>query len=142
MSMKQIIRMKTFETNSSSTHSLCILSKEDFDKFEKGEIYVNRYSNEVKTFEDLKREILEKNDLKEIIEAYKDYLDYEYETDDEDDTETFENNAIKRWIQEDWDWTDYDSYLGNRQEMETFEYSYTTKSGDEIVVFGYYGYDG
>ena len=30
-----------FETNSSSTHSLTILSEEDFNRFEKGEIFID-----------------------------------------------------------------------------------------------------
>lgn len=35
----------------------------------------------------------------------------------------------------------YDEYY-EEMEMETFEETHTTPSGDKIVVFGYYGYDG
>lgn len=37
--MKRQIRIGTFETNSSSTHSLVMMSKEKFDKFKKGELF-------------------------------------------------------------------------------------------------------
>ena len=37
--MRKIIRFNTFETNSSSTHSLIIISEEEFEKFKKGETY-------------------------------------------------------------------------------------------------------
>lgn len=40
--MKKIqIRRGVFETNSSSTHSLTICSKEDFEKFKNGELVLN-----------------------------------------------------------------------------------------------------
>lgn len=39
------------------------------------------------------------------------------------------------------DYLTYDEYYED-MEMETFEESHTTKSGDKIVVFGHYGYNG
>ena len=42
------IRTKVFETNSSSTHSLVILSKEDYEKWENGEVVLDLYKKEVK----------------------------------------------------------------------------------------------
>ena len=38
--MKQI-RRGVFETNSSSTHSITMCSKEDYDKWESGDVYLN-----------------------------------------------------------------------------------------------------
>lgn len=95
--MKQQIRYGVFETNSSSVHSLTIVSKEEFEKFKKGKLILDRW-----------------NDT--LVEV---------------SNETEEN--------EDGDYETYDNLGGN--EYETFVQNYTTKNGDEIVAFGYYGHD-
>jgi hypothetical protein len=99
--MKISVRPNVFETNSSSTHCLVIVSKSDWEKFKEGKFLYNRW-----------------------------------------DEELVPNNA-NRIEDED---IDEDKYLTYEQfwgiEYETFEYSYTTENGDEIVAFGYYGYDG
>ncbi len=48
-------RRNTFETNSSSTHSLVIVSKEDYDKFLMGEKVLNLYENEMLDIDEDKR---------------------------------------------------------------------------------------
>lgn len=45
--MKTQIRFGTFETNSSSTHSLVILSEDEYKKYEDGEIMFDRDGEEV-----------------------------------------------------------------------------------------------
>lgn len=47
--MKQIIRSNTFETNSSSAHSLIIISKDTFEKWKLGDLYLSKYkwSNDI-----------------------------------------------------------------------------------------------
>lgn len=91
------IRRGVFETNSSSTHSISIVAKEDFEKWQSGELLFDRYN---KTF--CKADEVDKQECPEDFESYEDFgSDYEY-----------------------------------------FDKSYKTKSGDEIVAFGYYGYDG
>lgn len=93
--MKIQIRRGVFETNSSSVHSLTICSKEEYDKWKKGELLFDKYNE---TF----------------VEATEDNED--------DDVYTY---------------SEYQNSIDN----ETFRDTYTTKSGDEIVAFGYYGYD-
>ena len=44
--MRQI-RNSVFETNSSSTHSLTIVSEEDFEKWKKGELVFDSYKDEL-----------------------------------------------------------------------------------------------
>jgi len=51
--MKVQIRQGVFETNSSSTHSLAIISKEQSDALDRGEVYINGYSFEIITKEDV-----------------------------------------------------------------------------------------
>lgn len=41
--MKRQIRAGVFETNSSSTHSLVICSKEEYEKLQKGELFIDYY---------------------------------------------------------------------------------------------------
>lgn len=98
--MKINVRKGVFETNSSSTHSLTICSKEEYEKWANGE-YI---------FDDLKEKFYEKGSP-ETTEA------------DEEDLMTHEQF-----------FEDYD--------LETFKHEYKTKSGDEVVVFGKFGFDG
>jgi len=99
------VRYRTFETNSSSTHSLVICTEEEYEKFKNGEMLfdynklINRDSIECKC-----------EDGEEECDCYEDY-----------DT--------------------YKSFFSDRY-LETFEKEYVTKSGDKIVIFGKYGYDG
>jgi len=93
------IRRGVFETNSSSTHSISIVSKEEFDKWKNGELLYDRYE---KLF-------LTKDESQEL--------------EDQDDLNT------------------YDEYFDDGC-LEGFTKKHTTKSGDEIIAFGKYGYDG
>lgn len=54
--MKVQIRQSVFETNSSSTHSLSIISKEQSDLLDKGELYINSYSLETITKEEVDKQ--------------------------------------------------------------------------------------
>ena len=89
--MKRQIRFGVFETNSSSVHSLTIVSKEEYEKFKNDELRMSWKSKLI------------------------DSSDPEF---DGDDTMTYESYG------EDYEW---------------FESEYTTKSGETVVAFGYYG---
>jgi len=54
--MKVQIRQGVFETNSSSTHSLSIISKEQSDLLDKEELYINGYSLEIVTKEEVDKQ--------------------------------------------------------------------------------------
>ncbi len=108
--MKQI-RLATFETNSSSTHTLVIVSKEEFEKWKTGEPYLE--DSVMKTKEQVLR------DNKKSIDSYND-------------------GDFDEFISE--ERMDYESYFN--RDMETFTHTHKTPSGDEVVVFGYFGYDG
>ena len=51
--MKRQIRRGVFETNSSSTHSLTMCSKSEYDEFEKGNMYIERWVSKLYTKEDM-----------------------------------------------------------------------------------------
>lgn len=113
------IRKGVFETNSSSTHSLTICSAEEYDKFIKGEYYYDEFNDVFLTKEEVNRKFNEYlNDYEDEIgtdkaELFKDFLQYKY---------------IYK----------YESFGEGYEDLYT---SYTTKNGDRVVAFGYFGYD-
>ena len=95
------VRQGVFETNSSSTHTLTICSKDDFDKWGRGEVFwLDNGSLEAYTTDDF---YVRNGDL----EAY----------------------------------TTDDFYVRNG-DLETYSETFTSPSGDEMVAFGAFGYDG
>lgn len=92
------IRKNVFETNSSSTHSLCICTEEDYKKWENGEKLWDYYSGE----------LVDVNEVPEEERNTWDFRDCDFDED------------CKEW----------------------YETKFTTPSGDKMVVFGTYGYDG
>lgn len=116
--MKRQIRFGVFETNSSSTHSLTMTSSEEFNKWSSGKLYYwdrGFYTRE-ECIQELKKEPWFKDanweNEKEVNEIFLDERILTYE-------DFFEN-------------FDY----------EIFCDSYITPSGEEVVAFGYFGYDG
>lgn len=91
------IRKNVFETNSSSTHSLCICTENEYDKFKNGDMMYDDYNEELQFVSD--------KELEEDKYRYKSY----------------EN--MGKWL-------------------EFYEKHFTTPSGDKMVAFGEYGYDG
>lgn len=67
--MKVQIRHGVFETNSSSTHALSIISKEQSDLLDKGELYINGYSLETFTKEEIDKKW---DEYKKYNSYYKD----------------------------------------------------------------------
>ena len=116
------IRNNVFETNSSSTHSITICSKDDYDKWVNGELF---YYNDAFYTEE------ERN--KFLIDAG--YSDEEIE-------------LVKNWKEDDnfdFDW--WDIPLSNEQYYKNICSDYDefnehkNVNGVEIVAFGYYGND-
>ena len=61
------IRKNVFETNSSSTHSLCICTADEYEKFRDGETVYDSYNDELVTVSD--------NEIEEDKYRYKSYED-------------------------------------------------------------------
>jgi len=119
--MLRQIRRGVFETNSSSTHSITMCLKKDYDKWEIGEMYL--HDDVLVTKEEAIEEL--KNN-KWFNERNPDFNFTDEETVDEILAD-YEYHTSKQY----WD----DEYL------ETFEDTYTTPSGDVVVAFGKYGHD-
>lgn len=118
-----VIRRGVFETNSSSTHSITLCSKDEYDKWEKGELILNEsYSAE--------EQFITRAEAIELLKKSKYYSDINFEDEDEL-SEALRNNDLYT----------SDGYFGHT-DLETFEETFTTKSGETVVAFGKYGYDG
>lgn len=133
------VRQGVFETNSSSTHSITIASQSDFDKWKNGEVYLNdewwsdkiNDPNKNKTF-------LTVDEAVNLVKAWNDVYG-----DDDDDAVDYDSMGIlekeeKIKAHEIYTFEDYFSKIW----LETYKEHYTTEHGDDVVAFGYYGYDG
>lgn len=118
------IRIGTFETNSSSTHSITMCMESDFLKWKNGEMYWNRWNDELVSKEKVEEGFLKENPgVSKEDPDFKDKLE-EYLNDDDKTYYTYE------------EFNDYD-YM----EYETYVNKYNTPNGDAVVAFGYYGQD-
>ena len=126
--MRQV-RNNVFETNSSSTHSLTICSKSEYERWGK-DLWFDGDSDE----------FIPAGWNGDDIESVKQFYE--------------ERNGEGTWEslnqeEQDAELTDYywsickdESEWLDKRELETFYEEYTSPSGDEIVVFGRFGYDG
>lgn len=121
----KLIRRGTFETNSSSTHSITMCTESDFDKWKNGEMYWARWNEELVPKEQVEKEIAKWK--AEFIEKHPDY--------DENNEEWKEQ--LEEYINEDKQYYTYEEFNDyDYIEYETFETSY-----NGVVAFGYYGND-
>ena len=124
------IRRGVFETNSSSTHSITMCMKVDYDEWQKGDLYLNKggvwssfSANKDKLF-------VTKEDVIEILTNHK----YPPSV----DLRALCDSAFADYLDEEECFKLYSDY-GN--DYETFEDTFTTPNGDTVVAFGYYGVD-
>ena len=119
------IRANTFETNSSSTHSMIILTEEEYDKLESGELYLND------------DEVITKEEAKNIFLKHMNEDKYEY-----DDNLSFEEN-IKNYLDEfEYYSSEYPQSLENWKEEDELESDtniYISPSGDKLRIICKYG---
>lgn len=136
------VRQSTFETNSSSTHTITIVTKEEYDGWEKGEYLLDNWVDELVPARLLTES--EKQEARDNYEATRKGWHCSWE-----ELSEYERNqayaaysaklmgkqgqylTMKQWDEKCGD-NGYDTSVVN----------HTTKSGDEIVVFGYGGYNG
>lgn len=146
------VRQGVFETNSSSTHTLTICSKDDYDKWKHGEVFwldndwhkLDTNKNFV-TPEELE-ELAEKynEEQQELINAgdkFAKVLDIDKVLNERPDYDSWrdgywdtERSSLEAYTKDDW-------YARNGG-LETYSRSFTSPSGDEMVAFGAFGYDG
>lgn len=143
------IRKNTFETNSSSTHTIAIASASEYNDFREDKRVFNKgYYYSSSEFKN--KDLIDKDEFLDIISKSKYDLDH-------DQIKAIaiieQSRSLKEAIQKIYDELDdtfesifeyeFETYenLGGG-DFEVFSKSFKTENGDEIVAFGYYGYDG
>lgn len=127
--MRQI-RNSVFETNSSSTHSITMCMKSDYDKWVNGELYWYRWGDKFVTKDDVEKELEEfRKYFREVNPGY-----VQGDPEWEEEFNHYINDDKRYYTYEEFNDYDFLNY-------ETFVDSFKTPSGDEVVSFGYYGSD-
>lgn len=115
------IRYGLFETNSSSVHSMTLLTQDEYEKWESGNYYIDLYEGK----------ILTKGDVETIVSEYINHWGLEYPIDKEEFDEILYYKDIYS----------PESYEEYTEGFKTFDYKYN-KDGHIIYAVGYYGRDG
>lgn len=77
--MKTQIRHGVFETNSSSTHAVALLSEDEYKKYQNEEIMISRYGEFITKDEfDKLKEKAKKRAIDHIKKAWEDKTDWDY----------------------------------------------------------------
>lgn len=125
--MKQI-RHGVFETNSSSTHSITMCLKSEYDQWKNGEAFFDRWGHKFVTKDVVDQQMEECR--KDFLQEHPDYIQG-----DEDWEEEF-----KDWMRYDKQYYSYREYCDDL-DYESYSSTYETPNGETVVAFGYYGYD-
>lgn len=129
--MKIQIRRSIFETNSSSVHSITMVSGSDYDKWKNGELFYDRLNRKLVTKEEIEK--IKESDKKNHEDYMKKHnLNYDF---DESEYDYNKEDGYIRFLT-------YDKFFDwNYNEYDTFTDYYTTNGGEEVVAFGFYGHD-
>ena len=133
------IRIGTFETNSSSVHTLTICDLDTYNKWKNGELLYDEYGDKFIAVD----HTLSTDQRSFAREKYLYNMKYYWKTWD-NLTEDEKNKWYKKYaidmniIPE--DAKTYDDFFEDFY-YEEYEKYYTTKNGDKIVCFGKYGND-
>lgn len=142
--MKKVVRRNVWETNSSTSHSVVIMTASQHDKWEEENLYYypptrfTWYDPFDTLSEDKKPQGGSLYTRDEVMEFYR-LQGYEYDP-EAGDYDTDEENK-DQYIREMGDFYGYDSWHDDEY-LETDTHSYTTPGGEEIIVECKYGYDG
>lgn len=145
------IRHGLFETNSSSTHTITIVDAEEFENWEKDKVWYNTNEDDFLPIDkaiDANIKILEDDFLEDdnklpesFKEKYRELKNFEeaYDETKDDFDFVFDYDDIR------WEWESFylsrEAWRDSSYEYEDYDESYTTKHGDRVVAFGYYGYN-
>lgn len=124
--MKTLIRPKIFETNSSSVHSLAIMSEYDYEEWKRGEKYWNEFDGGIYT-------------LEEVIERSGDNMKTRIKYYQEEMPEKLEEYLSLSGYYTYGSWNPDDRYADRYEESLDH---YVSESGDRIVIRSKFGYNG
>lgn len=125
--MKKQIRCGVFETNSSSTHSLTMMMKNDYTRWRDSELYLYNGGYGWDFNKPTLNNLYTRDEAVVFVKNNRYYKDVE---DDKIDYEILRDCGFIAWDDE------------GSEYLESFYKEFTTPSGETIVAFGEYGYDG
>lgn len=129
----------TFETNSSSTHSLTMCTKEEYDNWKNGKLLFDSYYKKFVSSLELTKADFEKAENNYESHKQKYQKNWNQLTKEEQEEYTLgyikENKSMDEIVT-------YPEWLDRNDYLDTFYKEYTTKNNEKIVAFGTYGYDG
>lgn len=117
------IRQSVFETNSSSVHSIIICSKYEYDQLKSNKMLIDRYYETLITFEEAKQK---------YSDEFPDAISI-YEVSDLRALQLLSEYDIAVTLEE---------YNDRYNDLDRFYKEYITPSGETVIAFGKYGYDG
>ena len=123
--MKRQVRRGVFETNSSSTHSLTMMMKSDYDRWQTEQLYLYEGGYGWEFNEPINNNLYTKDEVMKFAKNNR-----YYHGEEEIDNETMRDMGFISWDDE------------GSEYLEGFYQEFTTPSGETIVAFGEYGYDG
>lgn len=130
--MKQV-RSNTFETNSSSTHSICMCTKDqyngwasDWDSLEADSVLYSNCKEKLVTVEEAIKDV---NSYREVVKL-SDVIDVNSPEHD-DAIESLRDDGYMTC-------NDFD----NNNDNESYYDEFVTPGGETVVAFGDYGWDG
>lgn len=92
------IRLGTFETNSSSTHALCILTKDEYKEWKENKKVLNLYTGKVEELSEEDKKIIRNEDCS--IDYNGEHFDSEYDFMEEHYDIIDDSNATKEYVEQ------------------------------------------
>lgn len=129
--MKQV-RSNTFETNSSSTHSICMCTKDQYDSWASD--WDNLEADSV-LYSNCEEKLVAVEEAVKYANRYHDYV----ELSDILDTDSPKHDDAVDYMRDEGFMTcdDFDNYT-----EEAYYKEFVTSGGETVVAFGNYGWDG
>ena len=128
------VRRNVFETNSSSTHSLCLCTKDEYNK------WTDESNTSLVFYKNVGR-LIPLSDAKEKIIRIKQRYDDQEEI---NRINSMSEEELYKFVTDDYYFYSYKMYQDQEDDEATEIYydEFTTPKGDTVVMFGYEGYDG
>lgn len=134
------IRQGVFETNSSSTHSMCICTEEEFANFKDNKAVWNKNNNKITPIDKIPHGYAQR--AKDFYQKTRTLFMIDWDNLSEEAQFEFIISQFDQTYAGDWLFEGKTFYKDWGTDLERFEKHFSTPSGDKMVAFGEYGYDG
>lgn len=135
--MKRTVRLGVFESNSSSTHSISIVTEAEYNNWKNGKLIFDTYSNKFVDNPGISEEEKRKAKNQYILEKETYWKEWD-ELSDEEKEKWYLDHCVRNKYK----YKTFNEYMKCEYDLEAYSEYFTTPSGDKMVAFGHYGYDG